>query len=248
MLVIKVVAAAVLGAVLGAILFVVAGYPLFLAAAGGRDMNGGIAMGMVTGIGPLGAIVGAIAGVLIVLARHSRKPDDESKGRPKGRGGHITIGVIIASILSYMALLLYLQGPAKIRLADNPDINVEIRTSAASIAQNGDFKPNGDLFDHYTKKVVPVPMTLSVNGEAALFTGSYRVGENMQRMRLRVHLSPTLTLNATVPVLPGQELVPGYSGWSAVDSMDNPKTGKLELAFAQKTHMYRYQVIRRDQK
>ena len=45
MIAVKALLGVIIGAVIGTLLFVVAGYPLLVAAAGGRDMNGGIAMG-----------------------------------------------------------------------------------------------------------------------------------------------------------------------------------------------------------
>jgi hypothetical protein len=69
----KVAGAALLGLIAGYILSGALLYPLFLAAEGGRDMNGGIAMGVFFGLAPVGAIVGAITGAAWVLRRARRE-------------------------------------------------------------------------------------------------------------------------------------------------------------------------------
>ena len=70
----------VVGAICGTVLFVGLSYPLFLAAAGGRDMNGGIAMGMVTGMVPLGIVVGAIGGMALLSIAGRYSADGDTMG------------------------------------------------------------------------------------------------------------------------------------------------------------------------
>ena len=94
--VMKVVACTVLGAVFGVILFVFAGYPLLLAAAGGRDMNGGIAMGMVTGVAPLGLFIGGFAGFAIGLRWAVARPQDR---RPFTARRKYTIAGVLAALV-----------------------------------------------------------------------------------------------------------------------------------------------------
>ena len=242
MVVIKAVLGALLGAIAGFLLFAVAGYPLFLAAAGGRDINGGIAMGMVSGFGPLGAAIGMIAGVAFVLMRHGRpsRPDaDKTKGQ-------LIFAGVAALVVGYVVLLLILQGPAKIRL-DQAVLHFEVRTAATALADDGVFKPHGDLWDHYDGRTIPVPITIRMDGDQAILTGSFRVEAGMQRMQLRAHLAPALTLGVSLPLYPAIELAPGFTPWRAVDSLINPQTEDLELAFAQKVHMVRYQAVPREE-
>ncbi len=242
MLVLKSVAASVAGAVVGFVLVVVAGYPLFLAAAGGRDMNGGIAMGVVGGLAPLGAVIGAVVGVVLVLMLNRKRAEDAPDSRFKARNWLIAGGVLV---VGYFGLLKVLHGPAKIPFDQQPDIHFEIRTTAASIGKQENFKPHGELYDHYTKKAIAIPLKLSINGGASVVSGAYRIVGGLERNRLRVHLASDLTIFATVPVHTGGGRAPGFSKWMTVDDIANPQTGKSELGFSQKTHMYRYQVIAR---
>ncbi len=236
MLVLKALIGLVVGAIVGLLLAVGAGYPLLLAAAGGRDMNGGIAMGMVTGLGPAGAVVGAIVGLLIVLAPASLF---------KGKSGLAIGGGVALLVVGYFVLLIVLQGPPKLRV-DRADVAFEVRTDATLLADDDAFEPKVGLWDHYTDQTIDIPITVSVADGQAVLAGSYRVVDDMFRMQLRVQLSPRLHLTATVPTGPAMEVTQTFTGWIKVSAIHDPVTGDLELAYNQRTHMYRYKAVPRE--
>ena len=244
MILIKALLGLVIGAIAGAAILVGLTYPLFLAAAGGRDMNGGIAMGMVTGIAPLGLVLGAAAGVAFVWLRHTRARAAAARQTSPGRGWRPVVGGLAVFAVGYFTLLLWLQGPAKISMQQEPDLHFEFRTTAASIVQSDDFSPHAELFGHANNTRVPIPTTLRVEGELAYLSGVFQVqlGKGYEKLRLRAVLSPDLIVDATVPLWPGAEVVPGLTDWNAVDFITMPISDETQLGYSQKIHMLRYEV------
>ncbi|MEQ9638621.1 MAG: hypothetical protein RIM84_01230 [Alphaproteobacteria bacterium] len=235
MLALKIIAGVVIGAIVGVLLAVFAIYPLLVAAAGGRDMNGGIAMGMVTGLGPASAIIGAIVGLLIVLA-----PPELFKGR----SGLMMAGGAAALVVGYAVLLIILHGPAKLRV-DRADIVFEVRTAAAPL---GAVAPTVDLWDHHTGESIALPVVMSVTNGQSVLAGRYRLdGPDNFRMALRVWLSPNKYLTAAVPTAPAIEVTQTFTDWLKVDAIHDQATGGVELAYSQTTHMYRYKAVPREQ-
>ena len=232
---------AIIGAFFGSVGSVLLLYPLFVAANGGRDMNGGIAMGMVTVIAPAGLLLGTVAGVLLVNHLSNRKATEADKTPIKGP--FVTVGVILALVMGYFGFLTYLQGPAKISFASNPEIHFEIRTTVKSLAQDSNFEITVDLFNHRDDTAVPVEVNIQIEGELAFIKGSFRMDEEARERALRAHLAPNLLLSMNLPLYPGFEMVPGKTEWDAVDFIKQPLTGGLEAAFAQKEHMYRYEAV-----
>ncbi|MEM7068593.1 MAG: hypothetical protein AAF478_06880 [Pseudomonadota bacterium] len=245
MKVLKYISFIVLGAVLGFVLTVVAGYPLLVALEGGRDINGGIAMGVFFQLGPVGGVIGALIGMILAAATDRDPKKEQETEKKSGKGGIIIIGSIMAVVFGYFLLLAYVKGPAPISLAE-ADVQFEVRTPTSFVSKSGEFTVGVDLFDHYTKEAIIVPVTQTQDGENLILTGKYRAKKNYQRMRLRAHLSPELTLSATVPTLPAMELKPGYTEWIKVGYLENPVTGDSELGYNQRIHMYRYQPVERE--
>ena len=245
MIFIKAILGVIIGAILGIILFVGLTYPLFLAAEGGRDMNGGIAMGMVTGIGPLGMIVGAFSGLLFVLIRNRSKPEPKTTEEPDGRRGLWIAGIIGAFVIGYFGLLFYLQGPPKISMQTEPDLHFEFRSPKSNLVNNDDFKPYAELFGHYDKTSVPIATNINIDEENATLSGKLHVekGKGYEKMRLRAWFGPDLIVEATVPLYPGQEVSPGLTDWVSADYIRKPISDESELGYSQKIHMYRFQVL-----
>ena len=237
MIVVKSILGLVIGAILGVVLSVGLIYPLLVLAEGGRDMNGGIAMGMVTSVAPMGAILGAIAGLTFVLMGKAN--------RPRGRSLAISLGVFA---LAYAAFFLFLKGPQRVAMADEPDIYFEFRTSAASVQQSDDFQPYAELFGHAADTHLPIQTTLSVEGDYAILSGTlhYQLNKGYEKMRLRAVLSPDLIVDATTPLFPGLEVVPGMTEWRAVDFITMPISDETELGYSQDVHMVRHDVRRRE--
>lgn len=68
--------AALIGAVAGYLGSILIVYPILLALEGGRDINGGLAIGVALGVGPVGAIIGA--GLAMGLTIWARRPKPQS--------------------------------------------------------------------------------------------------------------------------------------------------------------------------
>lgn len=245
MLLLKAILGTVVGAIAGIFLFVGLTYPLFLAAAGGRDMNGGIAMGMVTGIGPLGMLVGAIAGLVFVLVRSAAAGKEKQDEKPSGKRGLMVAGAIGLFAVGYIVLLFILQGPARISMQTEPDLHFEFRTAASSLVNDDAFTPHAMLFGHSDKRSVPIATSLRIDGETAYLKGKIHVvkGKGYENMRLVAQFAPDLIVEATVPLYPGAEVLPGLREWDAVDYIRMPLSGDSELGYSQDVHMYRYQVL-----
>lgn len=244
MILIKALLGLVIGGILGAAILVGLTYPLFLAATGGRDMNGGIAMGMVTSIGPLGLLIGAACGLAYVLLRHGRSNPTPAPEAVRSGGWRTVGGGLAVFILGYLTLLLWLQGPAKISMQQEPDLHFEFRTAAASIDQSNGFSPSAELFGHADNTRVPIPTTLRVEGGLAYLSGVLHVqlGKGYENLRLRAVLSPDLIVDATVPLWPGTEVAPGLTDWNAVDFITMPISEETQLGYSQEVHMLRYEV------
>ena len=245
MVIVKAIAAALFGAVFGFFFLAVAAYPLLVAAEGGRDLNGGIAMGVFTGLGPLGAVLGAALGFGLILWLNQAKQETDAERPAARRGGRIAMGAVVALVVGYFALLIALQGPAKIRL-DKADLQFEVRAPKSLVAQIEDFTPHSGLHDAHTDEVIPIASTVRAEGDMAIVSGSYRPSQKYDGLRLCVELAPDLAVIATVPTTPGMEVAPDFTDWFKVDRIDNPKTGESELAYNQETHMYRYRALLRE--
>ena len=245
MIAVKALLGVIIGAVIGTLLFVVAGYPLLVAAAGGRDMNGGIAMGMVTHIGPMGAFLGAVCGLGFALAQSRPSTRQPMSEEARKRRSLKIFAVLVGLVAGYFVLLLYLQGPPRISMQTEPDLYFEFRTSTESLVQSDTFTPRAELFGHYNNRVVPIPTQIRIEGGEAFLSGSIQVekGKGYDDLRLRAVLAPNLIVDTTVPLYPGAEVLPGLTEWQAVDYIQNPVTGESELGYSQKTHLYRYEVL-----
>ena len=248
MFVVKAFFAALFGGVFGAIALPMLLYPLFLAAHGGRDMNGGIAMGMVTGIAPLGLFIGAAGGLILVLflSRPDIKPEPQMPAT--SRRVPIILIVLFALASGYVFLLLFLQGPAGIRIASEPDLHFEFKTSVSSLVASKEFKPQVQLFGHAKNQIIPLNSTLKIDGDQAILKGRFQVlkDRGYENLRLRAVWSPDLIVDATVPLWPGAEVQPGWKAWDEVDYISMPLSNKTELGYSQKLHFYRYEVTPRD--
>ena len=223
-------------------------YPLVLAAYGGRDMNGGIAMGMVTGIAPLGLFIGAVGGLVLVLILSSPNKKTDRQQPSEGRKVPVILIRLRVLVSGYVLLLLFLQGPAGIRIASEPDLHFEFKTSVSSLVASKEFKPQVQLFGHAKNQIIPLNSTLKIDGDQAILKGRFQVlkDRGYENLRLRAVWSPDLIVDPTVPLWPGAEVQPGWKAWDEVDYISMPLSNKTELGYSQKVHFYRYEVTPRD--
>jgi hypothetical protein len=237
----KAIGMGLLGLVAGYILTAGALYPLFLAAAGGTDMNGGIAMGVFAELAPMGAVICALAGVVWVVWPRQEGSAEAVDPVKKRRRGIVIYSTITALVVGYFGLLILLQKPAGIEVKDAV-IHFEVRAPVELIVNDGTFKPHGGWYRGDTEGMTPLALMLRTEGDFAVMSGSYQWSEQIDNMRIRVVWAPDLAVRTYVPTAPKIEVSREFRGWYKVDYIDNPKTGAGELAFNQDAHRSRYRA------
>lgn len=240
---------AVLGAIAGAVIGYVAAfvivYPI-LVAIDGRDMEGGIAMGVAVGIGPLMAIGFAFVFLFMILRLTRPKPGPDAAqpdpaedataadgelaefepafrpGPAMGRRGPdsqamIAIALVVALVIAGVVWLNYDGTPGRLS-GNRPVVVFEMRIPAAEFAGNAP-PVSGEMITVNDA----VPMVLKVRDSGAdpvILTGQVRLLNKTDKRELNLWVRQNRRLVFKLPLEARPETGGDFSAWLPVSRVE----------------------------
>ena len=195
-------------------------YALALAL-GSSDMEGGLAMGAVFGVGPLGAIAGSVAGAATVI--YLRRGSDSNIGRTS----IIAVAIIAAALFGgYSWLNSGMHKPQFPQRGPKPILNYEIEVTDAGWPQPADYDGKIELHT-FDRHIYPDKIGQRHDSEAGLHrvTGRIPLLHRYDRRQFAFWISNTQVyyFELTLPEVPEAE--DGFGDWFVADHVGSRVTG-----------------------
>ncbi len=239
-----------LGAVAGYLAAFLLGYPL-LVALEGRDMNGGIAMGVAVGLGPLCAVIGAIGALLLTLRILKPKakpalpvPDDPIEavdqvlltGDPSKKQSMfdtqalVAVGLVVVLIATVWIWLFDDGAPPHFPVnGPRPVMQFELRVPASAIIEDDRFRIRAELrsWEHSISARRDLQRTNGANGETVL-GGSVELHDKVAARSLQVWLSPLAMLEFNLNYAEVPDAEDAFGEWRPVDRIHSSRDGTTD--------------------
>ena len=206
---------AIIGTIIGAVAGAAVGFfgsILVATALGASNMNGGLAMGAATTFLPLGAVIGAVLALVLVLKWRKGKGPDSKVSKIVGGillAGCLAIGGYLYKEYWYVPPAPTLSGPVR-------TLHVEIRLPADMIDEEYFKGQRTRLYAYQTVLDADKPLTRQDNGGIVVLGAQHRMHYrvNDRKITLWVRYNRILVFELPIPEIP----VPSdmFSDWQPV--------------------------------